>query len=844
MKTAKRLLNAIAPSHYELILEPTFEDFSFTAQEIITFKLKDPSRELEFHATDLDISEAKIGQAKAKSINFNKDDQSVTFTFDTEFPAGEHKLELAYRGPLREDMHGFYRSSYEHDGQEKWLATTQFEPTAAREAFVCIDEPAAKATFDISLVIPQDLTAVSNTNPVSETKSQASKTIKFATTPKMSPYLVAFLVGDFERVTATTKEGVEVGVYTTPGKAHQAQFALESAIKILSFYNDYFGIPYPLPKLDMAAIPDFAAGAMENWGLVTYRETAILVDPEATALANKQYVAMVVGHELAHQWFGNLVTMGWWTDLWLNEGFASWVEYLAVDHIYPEWEMWTQFVTDDYLRAQELDALANTHPIEVEVHHPNEIDEIFDAISYSKGASVIRMLYHYIGEDAFKAGLHNYLKHFSYGNAVTNDLWRFLEEASSLQVRRIMGAWTSQSGFPLVSIDNQGQIKQQRFFANPHEAKTDKTVWPIPFAFRTDDGQTEPMLFDKAESNLKLPAGQWAKPNPDQTAFFITHYSPGQIEALMDPLVHGKLPAIDRLGLISDVASLAQAGYLGGEQILKLLSALRNETDFAVWNSMLDALGQLFIISDEPMHDKLEVFARWLVQPQLARLGWEPQAGESHFTTLLRPRLIGLAGRTGDEAVIAESRRRFARHLEGELISADFRGTIYGVVARHGDEEDYEKLYKLYKTADLQEEARRILAALTAFHNVALSSRTLTMSLSKDVRSQDTVLVIARVLSNRVGRELAWKFIQANWDELVKRYGQGGHLLSYVPQSLGIFATHAKADEVTDFFATHQAPGIERNVRQAVERIRLQADWFERDQVKVNEFLNEALEKA
>ncbi len=838
MKNAKRLLENIVPRHYKLQLEPDFNDFSFEGQEVVTFELKRPTDYLELHASGLKISLATINKQPAETIDYKKNDQSVIIKFSSELSIGTYDLELKFAGSLRQDLHGFYRSSYLHNGEEKWIATTQFEPTAAREAFICIDEPAAKATFDITLVVPEELTAIANTNPVSEKIDNNKKTVRFSTTPRMSTYLVGFLVGEFERITTTTKEGIEVGVYTTPGKVELGSFALEAESKILSFYTEYFGIPYPLPKLDMVAVPDFAAGAMENWGVVTYRETAILVDADNTALLNKQHVVMVVAHELAHQWFGNLVTMSWWTDLWLNEGFASWVEYLACDYLYPEWKMWTQFISDDYMHARELDSLANTHPIEVEVHHPAEIDEIFDAISYQKGASVINMLYHFIGEEAFKKGLHDYLEHFSYGNAVTADLWRFLEEAANQPVRRIMQAWTSKPGFPLVSLNDEGYLRQQRFFANPNEMRSDKTVWPIPFTLRTDEGQTESLLFDKIEGKINLPHSQWIKPNPGQTGVYITGYLPEQIYSLGDALINLKLPVVDRLGVVSDVTALAQANKLGGDQVLKLLTQMRNETDFAVWNAMLDGLSELMVISDDKLHDQLDKFVLWLIQPRQNQLGWEPKVSETHFDSLLRPRLIGLAGRCGDDDVIAECRKRFGLHLQGQLIPADLRGSVYSVVARHGATDDYDELFELYKSSALQEEQRRILGALAGFHDQKLCARILETSLSKDVRSQDSVIVIMRVLGNRVGREQAWKFIQESWSELIERYGHGGHLLSYVPQGLGVFADHQHADDVAKFFATNPAPGIERTVKQAVERIRLQADWFERDEAALKNYLS------
>jgi puromycin-sensitive aminopeptidase len=839
MKKAERLLETITPSHYQLEITPKFEDFSFTSSESITFKIKIASKVLKFHSTDLDIKSAEIGEQKA-AVTYQPDDQTATFDFDTELAAGEHILELEYSGPLRDDMHGFYRSKYESGGQEQWLATTQFEPTAAREAIVCIDEPSAKATFDVALVIDKELTGISNTNVTNEEVKGDEKRLTFATTPKMSPYLLAFLVGKFERITTKSDAGIEVGVYTTPGKKDLGQFALETAARTIDFYQDYFGIAYPLPKLDMIAVPDFAAGAMENWGAVTYRETAILVDPKQTAQVNKQYVAMVVAHELAHMWFGNLVTMAWWTDLWLNEGFASWVEYLAVDYLFPEWQMWTQFVADDYSHARDLDALANTHPIEVEVQHPGEIDEIFDAISYQKGASVIRMLYHYIGEMAFKQGLHDYLEHFAFGNAVTADLWRFLEEAANKPVRRIMSAWTSKPGFPLVTLTPDGNASQERFFASANEAKPDKTVWPIPLAFTDSEHQTEPMLLEQASGPITVPLGQadWYKPNPGQTGFYIVNYQPDQIEHMSGPLLHGQLPAIDRLGMLLDIAALVGAGKLGSDQLLRVLANLQRETDYAVWNGMLDGVGNVMSIADGDLLDKLEHFTAWLVKPRATKLGWEPKADESYFDALLRPRLLGPAGKCGDAETIKEAQRRFAERGSSP-IPGDLRGTVYQISARFGDEATYEQLLQMYKQTELQEEGRRILAALTSFKDQKLIMRTLDLALSQDVRSQDSVIVIMHATANRNGHELGWQFIQDNWPELVKRYGGGGHLLSYIPGAVGgAFNTHDKAAEVEDFFAKNPHPSIERSVKQATERINHKADWAERDGAKLSKFLD------
>ncbi|NWV24852.1 PSA aminopeptidase, partial [Origma solitaria] len=425
-------------------------------------QVKNATNQIVMNCADIDIITASYApegdeEVHATGFNYQNEDEKVTLSFPSTLQKGTGTLKIDFVGELNDKMKGFYRSKYcTPSGDTRYAAVTQFEATDARRAFPCWDEPAIKATFDISLVVPKDRVALSNMNVVERRPypdDESLVEVKFARTPVMSTYLVAFVVGEYDFVEARSQDGVLVRVYTPVGKAEQGKFALEVAAKTLPFYKDYFNVPYPLPKIDLIAIADFAAGAMENWGLVTYRETALLIDPKNSCSSSRQWVALVVGHELAHQWFGNLVTMEWWTHLWLNEGFASWIEYLCVDHCFPEYDIWTQFVSADYTRAQELDALDNSHPIEVSVGHPSEVDEIFDAISYSKGASVIRMLHDYIGDEDFRKGMNLYLTKFQQRNAATEDLWESLEKASGKPIAAVMNTWTKQMGFPLIYVE-------------------------------------------------------------------------------------------------------------------------------------------------------------------------------------------------------------------------------------------------------------------------------------------------------------------------------------------------------------------------------------------------------
>src|SRR3989338_2407982 len=383
-KSSVRLSKNIIPVEYDIRLHPDLENFTFEGIETIHLSILQKTRIVTQHSKELEIETVKIGDVFAK-ISYNKKTETATFTFPKNISTGKIKLTLVFKGILNDKMRGFYRSKYAIKGKEYHMATTQFEATDARRAFPCFDEPAQKAIFHVSLIIPKGKTAISNTLPVSVEKHEAGyEVVKFSPTPKMSTYLLAFIIGNFEYIESKTKRGLRVRVFTTPGKKHQAGFALKCAIKTLDFYENYFDIKYPLPILDMIAIPDFASGAMENWGAITYRESALLVDENNSSVSNKQWVALVIAHELAHQWFGNLVTMEWWTHLWLNEGFASYIEYLAVDKLFPHWDIWTQFSTNELGIALRLDALLHTHPIEIPVHHPDEIGEIFDEVSYSK----------------------------------------------------------------------------------------------------------------------------------------------------------------------------------------------------------------------------------------------------------------------------------------------------------------------------------------------------------------------------------------------------------------------------------------------------------------------------
>ena len=833
----------ITPKRYDITLKPDLERFTFEGSESVEVEVNAATRRIVVHATELEIHAATLERAgvsrEPTDIEANEEEETVAFVFGETLEPGPARLAVQFTGQLNDKMHGFYRSVYQRDGEQRTMAVTQFEATDARRAFPCWDEPARKAVFAVTLVVPEDRVAVSNMPPRAvETGDDGLKTVRFADTPVMSTYLLAFVVGDFDYVETETKEGVTVRVYTPVGRREQGRFALDVAAQTLSFFDDYFGIAYPLPKMDLLAIPDFAAGAMENWGAVTYRETAILVDPEESSAGTRQRVAIIVAHELAHQWFGNLVTMEWWTHLWLNEGFASWIEFLAVDHLFPEWDMWTQFVYSDFGRALSLDGLKSSHPIEIEVRDPKQISEIFDGISYSKGASVIRMLAAYLGADTFRGGLRRYLERFQYANATTEDLWQALAEESGKPVKRIMDTWTKQTGYPLLSVNmNQGEVElhQSRFFLSGVPDRDDTSRWAVPLAIRTGAARDTFGVFEDERTSVGVDGGRtgWVKVNPDQTGFYRGNYSGELWDRLAGAVEAGELSsAIDRLGLQNDAFALARAGYLDPGRPLALASAYGNETDYTVWADLSENLRAYdIVLADRPCHESFRAFARGLYQIIYASLGWDARPGESHLTKLLRPMVIGLLGRYGDPKVNAEALRRFDRAAaEGMPVAPDLRVAVYGQVVESRGSEGYEAVLALYREAELHEEKNRCLRALGCGADPGLLRRTLEFSLSDEVRGQDTPLAVAGVAMNPLGRDLAWDFLREKWTEFDRRYGQGGFIIARIVSiTTEDFTTLEKAGEVEAFFEAHPAPAAARTVRQSLERIRSNALWLERD---------------
>lgn len=858
-KSKVRLASHIFPLHYEITLRPDLEAHTFSGEEIIQINTDKDVKEITLHSKELNITSAEIINGKEKiqasKINYNNELETVTFAFPKKINKGKIRLHIHFLGILADNMRGFYKSKYVVDGKARFMATTQFEATDARRCIPCFDEPAQKAVFKVHLVIPNDKTAISNTLPsVVKEHNSGFKIVSFVETPKMSTYLLAFIVGDFEWIEKKTKSGVLVRIMTVPGKKHQATFALDVTVRCLEFYEKYFDIPYPLNTLDMLAIPDFSAGAMENWGAVTFRETLLLVDENHSSTSTKEDVAEVIAHELAHQWFGNLVTMEWWTHLWLNEGFASYIPYLAIDAIFPKWHIWDQFAPYTLAEALKLDALTNTHPIEVDVHDPNQIGEIFDAISYSKGASVIRMLADYLGEENFRDGLRYYLKKHSYKNASTIHLWDALEKISKKPVKKMMAIWTLKSGYPVISIKEIAssairrgggncdllEISQERYFSSEgsKKASNDKTIWPIPLSMVTRKGEQKLSLMTSKKIIIPKPTDTWFKLNANESGLYRTNYDAKMLEVLSEPIKQSKISSVDRLGVIRDLFVLAEAGLVSPNQVFETCLLYKNEIEYIVWVEIISGLRYISnLLAGSKNEEIFKKYAREILINIINHVGWENKKDESHNETVLRPIVLSAGSYFGDKSVIIQSKKLF-NNRKKQPINADMRNIVYTTIISEGGEKEYKIILNMYKNEIMHEEKNRLLGSLGASRNEKLLKQTLEFITTDAVRMQDRNGAFASVLVNTHGRTLGWEFLKKNWKKIGEAYGEGNHLLARLVAALNLNTTKVAYDDIKKFFKTHSAPSADRTILQTLEHIDSNIGWLKRDEKKIELWLN------
>lgn len=844
-KNVKRLFKQFKPDHYDVNIAISDDKNSFSGSVVIHGqKTGRPAKRLTFHQHKLKISDVQVERTDKKGAMHKVEITRVvahkTFneirlhTKELNFP-GAYKISMNFEGNISDNMDGIYPSNFEHDGKKKKLIVTQFESHHAREAFPCIDEPEAKATFKLSLSHSKDEVALSNTELESESINGEIKTSIFENTPIMSTYLLAFVVGELKYKEALSVNNVRIRTYSVPHLVETSEFALKTAVDAMNFYEDYYDIPFPLSKCDFVALPDFASGAMENWGLITFREQLLLCD-EYTSLSTKQYIAIVVAHELTHQWFGNLVTMRWWTDLWLNEGFASWMEYLAVDNLFPEWHLWRQFAVDEQQTALKADALEYTHPIEVPVHHPDEIRTIFDVISYQKGASVIHMLNDYLGPEQFRDGLRHYLKTHAYKNTDTVDLWQALEDVTKKPIKKFMGAWTSTNGFPILKVSSKNDhlvVEQSRFVTNPKsKARNDKTLWPVPLL---SDG-LKAVDTSKKIANIPLSGSEAPiKINSGQTGFYRVDYSHEMQVRQLKALADNELTDIDRMGLLSDGFETTKAGYQPVSEYLELLEYYKLESSLAVWEIIAGSLGSIRNIlskddKDNTLRDLLKPFISKLVEPQLSRLGWEEKKNEIHLDSLLRPLIIGLSASSDNPQTVEKCIELYKQKISKNLhINPDLRPIIYSTAARLGGQKEYEQLLNLYKTTHSNDEKLSITSAMTSFRQPEINTAVLELLKSGEIRLQDIGYWIAYSFMNRHARNQTWTWLKENWQWLKTNIGTDLSFARTPVYAARNFSDPESLKDYINFFSKFMEPLLDRSYKQGLEIIETNTAWRERD---------------
>jgi puromycin-sensitive aminopeptidase len=834
-----RLPTTATPERYELTLTPELSNWTFTGEERVSVTVLEPVREFILNAAELEIHRVSLRRSDGKvlvgSVRLDRENEQATLSFAEIVPPGRCKLQIQFSGILNDKLHGFYRSTYKDaEGRDKPLASTQFESTDARRAFPCWDEPAFKAVFQVTLVVDKELTAISNARTMRETvlPETGKKEVVFADSMKMSTYLAAFIVGEFEATEPVMVGDTPLRVWAVPGKLHLARFALEIGKASLEHFSRYYGIPYPGDKLDLIAIPDFASGAMENLGAITFRETALLVDSERATRAELERVADVVAHENAHMWFGDLVTMKWWNGLWLNEAFATFMEMLAVDAWKPEWRRWDSF-TVSRAAAMQVDGLGSTRPIEFPVAKPEEAAGMFDVLTYEKGASVLRMLEQYLGAEPFRDGIRLYLQRHKYANAETTDLWDALEDSTKQPVRALMDTWIFQPGYPLICVERSGREVRfsQRIFRYLQDGTEPRGVWhaPIFLSAGTRSGVVQQsFLLTEREQNIELPEkAEWVIVNAGGHGFYRVRYS-GELLDALKARWRERLSAVERFGVVNDTWAATMAGLTSLSEYLDLIELAREDNDVNVWTAVIGSCHHLHRILDDAQCAPLEERLRRLFTPAVERFGWSVKPGESPLESQLRGDLIGALGTlAGDTACQQRAREIFARYEKApESVDSNLVPALVAIVAHSGAATDYEKFYRRFRTAQTPQEETRYLFALSSFRAPELIDRALDLTINGEVRTQNSPYLMRGILLNRQAREKAWAFMKARWLEMLRQYPDNA-----IPRMcegiIGLVKPELEAD-ARQFFAEHPIKQGAKQIDQHLERLQVAVRCHER----------------
>ncbi|HKQ33756.1 MAG TPA: M1 family metallopeptidase [Nitrospiraceae bacterium] len=848
-----RLPRHVVPVRYDLRLEPDLTAARFTGQETITLTIHQATSEIVLNAVELDITSAQIegatGAARQATTTLDASLERCHLTFTESLSPGTWRLTMTFSGTLNDKLRGFYRSTYKDErGATHSLAATQFEATDARRAFPCWDEPDFKAVFATTLVIDPTLIAVSNTTIAAETRTGGKKVVRFADTIKMSTYLVAFIVGRIESSEPTMIGNTPLRLWVIPGKNHLTRFGQDIAAASLSFFERYYGIPYPGDKLDLLAIPDFASGAMENLGAITYRETALLVDRQSATHGELERVADVVAHENAHMWFGDLVTMSWWNGLWLNEAFATFMEMLAVDAWKPEWKRWDSFGVAR-AAAFSVDGLWSTRPIEYPVLAPKDAEAMFDVLTYEKGASVLRMLEQHIGPTVFRDGVRNYLRAHAYGNADTNDLWVSLGKIAKQPVPELMNGWIFQPGYPLIAAElRKGAelvLTQQRFTyllnPSPLTPHPSSVTWQIPLQMRITAGgkaKTSHLLLTEKNTTVPLPH-DWESVliNEEGHGFYRVRYAPDLLDRLLNTGID-RLAVTERFNLINDAWATTVAGLMPLTDYLDLTARFTAERDKNVWAVLLESfsfLNRIIPVEDRPV---LESFVRGRVGPAVTDLGWSPRSGESELTKQLRGELIGAQGKLGNDPAIQRRATELYRAYcdDATAVDPNVVPSLVAILAHTGDATRYDEFSERFRTAATPQEERRYLFSLAAFQPQALLERTLARTVSGDIRTQDAPFLISAILGNVYGRELAWAFVKTNWEKMDHLFPKQG--LRRMCGGIVNLATPELERDVRDFFTTRKIDLGGKTLAQYLEHLRIAVTVRERESRALRTYLD------